>query len=142
ARLRGLRWSGDRLRPKIRNQSLVRLRGTQDQWPPKIRRRYSHGHEIRIPSRPTERLLFRFEKPVDDERTFFESGPAGAARRFPADDRRARIDGDQSRVGERHSTAVRNAARIDGAMADLESGTGRADMASRPAIGAAANAGP
>jgi hypothetical protein len=140
--LRGLRWSGDWLLPSIRNQSLFRWQGLGDRGLPRIRRRYSDGHEIRIPSRPTQRLLFRFEKPVDDERIFLERGPARVPRSSAADDGRSRIDRDEDRVGEGHSTAVRNVARIDRAMAGREADAGRTDMASRPAIGTTATAGP
>jgi hypothetical protein len=140
--LRRLWRNGDRLLPKIRNRNLAELLGRREQRRPKIRRRNSDEHEIRIPLRPAQCLLFGFKKAVDDESATFDRGLAGAARGFAADDRRACIDREQGRVRQRHSTAVRNAARIDCAMAGSEAGAGRTDMAPRPAIGAAAAAGP
>ena len=91
---------------------------------------------------PRARLLFAVEKPVDDERIVFQRGPASAARRFAANDRRARIDGDQSGVGKRDATAVGNAARIHRTMAGVESRACRTNMASRPLIRTAAATGP
>ena len=140
--LRGLRRCCDRLLTRIRNHGLPGVWGIGDSEASKIRRRNSHQHEIRISSRPVQRLLFRLKKPVDHDCIFLDCGPARPARRLAANHRRTGVDRNQGSVRESHSAAVGNAVRIDRAMAHLEPGTRRTDMAPRPAIGAAATAGP
>jgi hypothetical protein len=77
-----------------------------------------------MPTRPTERLLFGLEKPINDQGVLLDGGAAGAPGGTATDNRRACIDRNQSRVGKGYATAVWNAARIDGAMANTEPGTG------------------
>ena len=133
----------NRLRPKIGNHRDRRdfLR-TRDDRGAKIWRRNSDEHEIRIPPRPAQRLLFGFEKTIDNDCASFEWGAANAARGFAADHGRSGIHREQSRVGQRYPTAVRNAARIDGAMAGLQARARGTDVTPRPAIRTAATAGP
>ena len=107
-----------------------------------MRRRNSHEHEIRIPVRPVQRLLFCFKKPVNDQGASLKNRAAGAPRCLPADNCRAGIDREQSPIGKSDFAAVWNPARIDRAMAGLQARAGGTDMALRPAIRTAAAARP
>jgi hypothetical protein len=69
-------------------------------------------------------LLFGFEKPIDDDGASFKRCAAGAPGGFAADHRGTGIDREQSPIGKRYPAAVRNAARIDRAMARPEAGAG------------------
>ena len=104
--------------------------------------RDSDKHEVRIPPRPAQRLLFRLEKSVDDNRVPFERRPAGTSCSFTASYGGTGVDGQERAVRERHFAAVRDPARIHRAMAGAQSLAGRTNMPPRPAIGTAPAAGP
>ena len=137
-----LRCGRNRLQPGILRRGWRDFLRTREEGRPKIRRRNSHEHKIRIPARPAQRLLFCFKKSIDDQGASFKSGAAGASRCFAAHHRRTGIDREQSAIGQNDSAPVRNPARIDGAMAGLQTRSGRTDVTPRPAIRTAATARP
>lgn len=107
-----------------------------------VRRRDPHKHEIRIPMRPAQRLLFGLEKAIDHDRVAFHCRAAGKPGRFAAADSRAGIDREQRSIRQRDFASVRNPARIDRAVPGAQPRAGRANMLTRPAIGSFSAAGP
>src|ERR1051326_3933278 len=107
-----------------------------------IRRRDPNEHEIRIASRPAQRLLFCFKESVDDNGIALEGGPAQASRGLAASHRRTGVCRDQSSIWQRNPTSVRNPTRIDRAMARPQARAACSDVLPRPTIRPAAAAGP
>ena len=105
-------------------------------------RRDSHEHEIGILACPAQRLLLRFEKPVDHNRVAFQRGPSGKPRCLATADRATGIHGQQRSIRQRDSTSVRNLSRIDRAVTCPQSRAGRSDVAARPVVRSATAAGP
>jgi hypothetical protein len=130
------------LQPRIGGNKLCGALRTRAPPRPKIGRRNSDQHERRIPARPPKRLLFGFEKAIHHQRVAFERGAPGAPRCFTAAHRGAGVDRQQGGIGQSNFAAVRNAARIDGAMACPQACARRADVAPRPVIGPATPARP
>ena len=109
---------------------------------PRFWRQNSHGHEEWMRVCPQKCLSLGFKKSIDHQGASFEECSPSAARRFAADHRRAGIDCKQSAIGKRYLAAVRNPARIDGAMSGPQARAGGTDVLPRPAIGTATSAGP
>lgn len=92
---------------------------------------------------PGQGLSLCFKKAIDHDGPAFFAGASRFARRFAILHRSSGIDrSETAAVGKHHFAAVRNVARIDGAVADAQALTRGGFVAARVSIRTFAAAGP
>jgi hypothetical protein len=123
-------------------QTLTFFWKTLSRCAPEFWRQNSHTHEKWIRVCPRKRLPLSLKKSIDHQGASFKRCSPSAPRCFAADHRRAGINCQQSAIGQRYFAAVRNPARIHGAMSGPQSRAGGTDVPPRPAIGTATSTGP